>query len=170
MTLPAAVPRSRWRVWLVRILILLVVVVGAGGAALYSYADTLIETQLRPAIVTLLQDRFESDVELSSLKVSLVPTLRVRGEGLQLRKKGRTDIPPLIAIRAFTISADVRELWERRVDRVHLEGLEIVVPPRRGADMPGPRPAAASTAPPSGATTTASAGSNPPDAFIKELV
>src|SRR4029453_714765 len=142
-----AAPRSRWRVWLVRILILLVVVVVAGGAALYAYADTLIERQLGAAIIALLEDRFESDVELSSLKVSMVPTLRVRGEGLKVRKKGRTDIPPLIAIRAFTISADVHELWERRLDRVHLEGLEIVVPPRRGADMPGPRPSTAAATP-----------------------
>src|SRR5262245_16503706 len=92
----------------------------------------------------------------------MVPTLHVRGEGLTLRKKGRTDIPPLIAIRALTISASVRELWERRIDRVHLEGLEIVVPPRRGADMPGPRPSAA--------PSMASAGDGEPDAFIKELV
>src|SRR5262245_25927618 len=111
-------PGRRWRVWLVRILILVVVVAGAGGAVLYAYADTLIETHLRPAIIALLQDRFESDVELSSLKVSMVPTLHVRGEGVKLRKKGRTDIPPLISIRAFTISGGVRELWARRIDRV----------------------------------------------------
>jgi hypothetical protein len=157
-----APPRRRWRVWLVRILILFALVLGAGGAALYSYADTLIETHLRPATIALLEDRFESDVELSSLKVSIVPTLHIRGEGLKLRKKGRTDIPPLIAIRAFTISASARELWDRRIDRVHLEGLEIVVPPRRGADMPSPRTAAAPSTP--------LAGDGAPDAFIKELV
>jgi hypothetical protein len=165
-----SLPRPRWRVWLFRILLLLGVVVGAGGVALYSYADTLIETQLRPAIIVLLQDRFDSDVELSSLKVSMVPTLHVRGEGLKLRKKGLTDIPPLIAIRAFTISADVRELWDRRIDRVHLEGLEIVVPPRRGADMPGSPPTSASSTPPPAAASTTSAETNGPDAFIKELV
>ena len=159
---PVAAPRSRRRVWLLRILVLLVFVFSIGGVAVYYYADTLIERHLRPATIALLEDRFESDVELSSLKVSMVPALRIRGEGLKLRKKGRTDIPPLIAIRAFTISADVRELWERRIDRVHLEGLEIVVPPRRGADMPGPRPAAA--------PNTAFSGDTAPDAFIKELV
>jgi hypothetical protein len=159
---PVAVPPTRRRVWLLRVLVLLVVVLAAGGAALYYYADTLIEKHLRPAMIALLEDRFESAVELSSLKVSMVPALSVRGEGLTLRKKGRTDIPPLIVIRAFTISAGVRELWERRIDRVHLEGLEIVVPPRRGADMPGPKPSPASA--------SSGAGGSEPDAFIKELV
>ena len=160
---PPVARRSRGRTWLIRSLVLLIVALAAGGGALYYYADTLIERHLRPATIALLEERFESAVELSSLKVSMVPSLSVRGEGLTLRKKGRTDIPPLIVIRAFTISASPRELWERRIERVHLEGLEIMVPPKRGADMPGARRGAdgnSAEAAPDGA----------PDAFIKEII
>jgi len=129
---PGPAGRSHWlRRWLFRVGGLVAIVAAAGLAALYYYAETLVEQHLRPAMISLLEERFDSAVELESLRVTMAPTLSVRGEGLTLRKKGRTDLPPLIAIRAFTIAGNVRELWNRRIDRVHLEGLEIVVPPRR---------------------------------------
>jgi len=115
----------RWRVIGVSLLIF-----AAGAASLYYYAGTLIERRLRPAIIELLEQRFDSKVELDALTVGFTPTLSIRGEGLTLRHQGRTDIPPLISIRAFTISSSVRELWERHIDRVHVEGLEFMIPPR----------------------------------------
>jgi len=162
---PGPAGRSHWlRRWLFRVGGLVAIVAAAGLAALYYYAETLVEQHLRPAMISLLEERFDSAVELESLRVTMAPTLSVRGEGLTLRKKGRTDLPPLIAIRAFTIAGNVRELWNRRIDRVHLEGLEIVVPPRRGADMPGLKSGEPVTTP---STTT---GASAPDAFIREIV
>lgn len=116
---------------------LTVLIVGAVSAiSLYYYADSLVERRLRPATIAFLEQRFDSKVELADLSVTLRPALQVRGEGLTLRHQGRTDIPPLISIRAFTISGGLRELWQRRIDRIHLEGLELMIPPRRGKDMP----------------------------------
>ena len=68
----------------------------------------------------------------------MFPTLAIRGEGLVLRKRGRTDIPPIITIRAFTIESSVRELWTRHIDRVRLEGLHIAdsAAARRGHAAP----------------------------------
>jgi hypothetical protein len=122
-----------------------VIVLAGVVVALYLYGDNLIEARLRPATIELLERRFNSQVELASLDASFVPTLSVRGEGLVLRHQGRTDIPPIITIRAFTIESSVRELWTRHIDRVHLEGLEIMIPPRRTKDMPKLTPAADST-------------------------
>jgi hypothetical protein len=121
------------------------ILLGVGFLALYAYADRLIEGQLRPATIELLERRFDSKVELASLRARFVPTLSVRGEGLVLRHQGRTDIPPIITIRAFTIESSVRELWARHIDRVHLEGLEIMIPPRRTKDMPTLQPDGDST-------------------------
>ncbi len=152
---------SRKRRWIVRVACSLAILVVGAAIALYYYADALIEQRLRPATIALLEERFDSKVELTDLEVRFVPTLSVRAEGLTVRHQGRTDIPPLIAIRAFTVSSSVRELWERRIDRVHLEGLEITIPPRRGADMPGLKTRARSS--PSG-------GDGRPDVHIKELL
>ena len=116
----------------------LVVLIVASAAAIgvYYYAETLVESRLRPATIELLERRLNSRVELASMKVTFRPKPSVRVEGLTVRYQGRTDIPPLMSVRVLTISASVAELWNRRVDRVHLEGLELMIPPRRRADMP----------------------------------
>jgi hypothetical protein len=164
MTPPAAAGTGSWRRrWLI-VATTLLIAVAIGGAVLYAYAATLIEQRLRPATIALLEERFDSKVELASMRVSLTPTLSVRGEGLTLRHQGRTDIPPLITIRAFTISSSVRELWARHIDRVHLEGLEIMVPPRRGADMPSLKAAVAPDA------ARPDRDNRPADVSIHELV
>jgi hypothetical protein len=109
-----------------------------GGA--YVYADRAVERYLRPAIVQLLEERMDGRVTLDALRVRVFPRLSVRGEGLTVRHAGRTDIPPLLTARTFTVDATARELWTRRVERVHLDGLEITIPPGRGREMPRPAP------------------------------
>jgi hypothetical protein len=128
--------RSSWKI--VGITVLMIGAVCAIG--LYYYANRLVEQRLRPATVALLERRFDSRVELGALRVHFNPRLSITGEGLVLRHQGRTDIPPLISIREFTVSASLRGLWGRSVGRVHLEGLEIMIPPRRGEDMPSLEP------------------------------
>ena len=151
------VTRNRRRRWLAGVAMALAVAITAAATGLYLYADRLIERRLRPATIELLERRFESEVELEKLSVSFVPALSIRGAGLTLRYHGRRDIAPIVTIRAFTIAAGLRELWSRRIDRVHLEGLAIVIPPRRGADLP-----------PLDAESEASDGK--PDVFIRELL
>jgi hypothetical protein len=102
----------------------------------YFIADDLITRRLRPATISLLADRFNGDVELRDLSVGVFP-LRVAGEGLTVRARGRRDIPPLMVVGRFTIESSVVGLWSRHVDRVHLRGLEITIPPRVHSE-PGP--------------------------------
>jgi hypothetical protein len=118
-----------------------IVVIGLGVAAgvfIWRSADALVEQRLRPATVRLLEERFNSHVQIERLVVKVFPGVSVRGEGLVMRHRDRPDVPPLITIKAFTIEAGIRELWTRRIDRVHLQGLHLIIPPRRGADMPSP--------------------------------
>jgi hypothetical protein len=117
------------------VVVLIVCAIGALG--LYLYADRLVETRLRPATVELLERRFNSKVDLASMSVTLTPRVRVRAEGITIRHQGRMDVPPLISMRAFTLTAGLDELWARRIHRVHVEGLELVIPPRR-PDLPEP--------------------------------
>ena len=119
-----------WFSW--RRFAVVVLIIGVGAAiGVYYYADRLIAQRLRPATIELLERRFESKVELDAMSVSLIPQLSVRAEGLTMRHRGRTDVPPLITMRAFTISGGLWDLWSRRVERIHVEGLEFVIPPRR---------------------------------------
>jgi hypothetical protein len=124
--------RPRWRV----ISAVALIVGVAAGIAFYYFADSIVERRLRAATIQLLEQRLDSQVELASMKVTLSPSLSIRGEGLAIRHRGRTDIPPLITMRAFTISGGLVPLWNRRIDRIQVEGLELMIPPRRGADMP----------------------------------
>lgn len=119
-----------WFSWRRFAVVVLILSVGA-AIALYYYANRLVVQRLRPATIQLLEQRFDSEVELESMHVSLTPRLSVRAEGITIRHRGRTDVPPLITMRAFTIAAGLQQLWTRRVERIHVEGLELVIPPRR---------------------------------------
>src|SRR5229473_29854 len=79
---------------------------------------------LRESAIKALGERFDSTVELASLKVSLFPQIAANGEGLVLRQKGRTDVPPLITIRRFSARTGLLALLRspRHVGNVRLEG------------------------------------------------
>src|SRR6266511_2541818 len=127
-------PRRRWRWWIAAVAS---VVVAAVAFAAGTMADSIVEHRLRPATIQLLEQRFDSDVELASLDVRVFPTLIIRADGLVLRHRERKDIPPLITAQSFTIESTLPELWARRVNRSRIEGLRITIPPRRREDMPG---------------------------------
>lgn len=87
--------------------------------------------QLRTRLTASLGERFNSQVDLKSLHVSVFPRVRVTGRGLVLRHQGRTDVPPLVAIEEFSADATLLGLLARplRLKDVHLQRLEINIPP-----------------------------------------
>jgi hypothetical protein len=78
-----------------------------------------------------LNDRFQSDVEVESLQVSVFPRPEVSGQGLRLRHHGRTDVPALIEIGSYSASAGLAGLMASplRLRTVELERMEISIPP-----------------------------------------
>ena len=86
---------------------------------------------LRGRLTQALGERFESEVDIASLRVSILPRLRVSGGGVILRHKGRTDVPPLITVASFTAEANLWGLIGSpvRLSGVRVEGLEINIPP-----------------------------------------
>jgi AsmA-like protein len=117
-------PRVR-RVLLVAGVLLLIC-----GAVLLSLASRM-TPYARDHIVEALQDKFDGDVELEAFQVSVFPRPEIFGEGLKLRHRGRTDVPPLITIKSFSASAGLLGLLGRRLRLrdVVLDGLEIHLPP-----------------------------------------
>ena len=90
-----------------------------------------VEPQIKQRLVNALGARFDSEVRLETLTVSLLPRPRLSGQGLVLRHKHRTDLPPLVTIASFSGEAGFVGLLSDpfRVTNIRLEGLEINVPP-----------------------------------------
>jgi hypothetical protein len=107
----------------------------AGGIG-YVYSKRKLQDlgpRARQRIIDALQERFDADVDLKSVQISVYPRPKAVGEELTIRHKGWNDPHPLIYIRRFTAETDYDTLIAKRnhVDVVRLEGLEIHVP-RRG--------------------------------------
>jgi hypothetical protein len=88
---------------------------------------------LRQLVVSTLQDRLGSDVELQSFSVDLFPAVTIRGEGLtiRLRNASAPAVPPLIQIERFTVHSGILDLLRRprHFRHVRLEKLVINIPP-----------------------------------------
>lgn len=89
-----------------------------------------VEPRIKQRLVNALGERFDSEVQLESLTVSLLPRPRISGRGLVLRYKHRTDVPALVTIASFSGEAALAGLLSDpvRVSNVRLEGLEVNVP------------------------------------------
>lgn len=111
-------------------LILCLLLLG-GAIALYFYVKGF-TPRARQRVIQALAERFDADVDLNSLDISLFPEPKAIGEGLSIRHKGWNDPHPLIYIRRFTAQTDFYTLLDgrNRVNLVRLEGLELHVPPR----------------------------------------
>jgi hypothetical protein len=108
------------------------VVVAVLGTAGVWAALRLSEPTLRARAIDMLEERFHSDVELKEFHVSVFPGVRVEGSGLALRKDGRTDVPPLIALERFSAQAGLRGMLGKpwKIEQIKLKGLVITVPPK----------------------------------------
>jgi len=105
-----------------------------------------VEPFIREQVIAYLHDRFDSEVEIAALRVrmrraSLVETLlnrghgliaTVEGDGVQLRHRGRRDLPPMFAMKQFRFDVELRTLLDRTkvLHLVTVDGMEINVPPK----------------------------------------
>ena len=113
-----------------RIVLYALLVVGL-LALLFLTLPITLTPSVRTRLIAALNERFDSKVEVAELRVSVLPRVRVAGEGVVLRFKGRTDVPPMIAIKSFSAEASLFGLigGPLHLSRVHLTGLEINIPP-----------------------------------------
>jgi hypothetical protein len=132
----------------------------AGLVALFIAASVMahrFEPYIREQAVTYLRDRFNSDVEIAALRVRLPKTsslrillsrgrgaiAEVQGEGIELRMKGRSDLPPMFRMRKFSFNVDIGGLFDtpKTVPLVVLDGMEINVPPKEDRPKTESKPA-----------------------------
>ncbi len=116
------------------ILILVIVAVLALGALAAASAEHWLGPAMRAAVVSKLEKRFQSKVELENLQISLFPIVRIAASNLRLHHQGRTDIPPLISMKKLTARLSPWDLLQKpvRIGSVHMEELNILIPPKRG--------------------------------------
>ena len=144
--------RRRRRTLLIAFALVLIV-----GAVLLSLA-TRITPHVRDRVVAALNTRFQSDVDLELLQLSVFPRPEISGEGLTLRHNGRTDVKPVISIGSYSGGAGLIGILSSplRLKTVELDRLEISIPPggirRRDAKRSPGR-----VSPPEAASTRSSA-------------
>jgi hypothetical protein len=78
-----------------------------------------------------LSSQLNLDTSVEDISVQFLPRPRVSGRALTLRVRGRPDIPPFISIRSFWVDVGLVSIMRRHVDTLHVDGLEITVPPRQ---------------------------------------
>jgi hypothetical protein len=104
-----------------------------GGIAGYFYIKTL-GPRSKERIIRALDDRFNADVSIQSIKLSILPHPTVTVEGLSVRHRNWPSRHPLFSARRFTAHFGFLTLFTRTdlVDLVKLEGLAVYLPPRGG--------------------------------------
>lgn len=105
------------------------ILVGLFGLALILWLVQWRSDSLRDRIVRTLSARFNADVTLEDLSVSLLPRVRVTGVNLKLQVRNRADLPPFISIDHFWMDLGPFSIIRRHVNVVHVDGLKISVPP-----------------------------------------
>jgi hypothetical protein len=116
--------RRSWFWVSIAALALIALAIGAVLSAVPLRSDTL-----RQRIVATLSDRLSSTVELGDLSLRVFPALHVEGRELVIRGRLHADQPPLIAIKAFTVDADLVGVWRKHIAHVDVTGLTISIPP-----------------------------------------
>jgi len=115
-------PERRWPIIVAGLLALFLAVMAVLGTRLSPY--------VRSWTIKALRERYESDIAFKKLDVlSVFPEVRVSGEGLELRHKGRNDVPPLVSIRKLSVEGNLLGFLRspRHFRRLELDGLEINV-------------------------------------------
>lgn len=150
---PSRISRgARWAIAAGVLLIVLIAAVVIGARSVTPW--------VHERIVKTLEESFGSRLELKTLDVSLFPSVRITGQGLVLRQKGREGGPPLITIDRFSAHTTILSLFRipTGVDHVRVEGLQIRV--QTGGEK--------STG--DGAAGTKPHGKKPPNFVIDEVI
>src|SRR5688572_33265363 len=89
--------------------VLVAAIVAAGIGVVISARQ--LEPRLRDWVTSTLGESLDSEVELGAVRLSWVPSLRLHADDLTVRHHGRTDVPPLLVVKTFTVDLRPTDLW-----------------------------------------------------------
>src|SRR5262250_1844510 len=94
------------------------------------------ELRTRDWIVAVLEERFQSGVELADFHVNVLPKMSVSGKGLSIRYRNRPEAAPMIRVEQFSFDLGFWSIFRApyKINRIHLQRMVIVVPPKQPAN------------------------------------
>lgn len=110
---------------------LLIALTLVGGALIAGYWSVRpgLSRWVKHQLAEHIERHFDGNVEVETLEVSLFPTVRVDGTGLELVLRQPAGAPPLITAKAFSAETSVLRLWRGGVKDLTVTGLVVTVPP-----------------------------------------
>jgi AsmA-like C-terminal region len=111
-------------------------VVGGMGVAIAAaliILSVVISRRSRDWLQEWMSHEYGSQVEISNFSVAVpFPLVQTEADNVTLHFHGRRDLPPLIAIQRIIMRTSILGLIRntRRISFVHLDGLQITIPPR----------------------------------------
>ncbi|MGC1483676.1 MAG: hypothetical protein WA789_07785 [Candidatus Acidiferrum sp.] len=129
------------RKWVVILGVVLLALIAASGVL--AWRARHMENSVRLLVIRSLSERFQSRVQLASLRVTGFPHLGVAGEDLTIYFHDRTDVPPLIHIDKLSFSLGVLAILRlpRHISSAQIESMTITIPPRGEKKRPKSRDA-----------------------------
>ena len=108
--------------WLVGIIAAIAIVF----AAVNEYVERIVKRDM----VKILAAHYHSEVELQDFDVAVLPSVRISGKGLVMRRSKDRNLPPFIAIQEFTVTAPLWNMLRnpKRLSTVELKELNITIP------------------------------------------
>lgn len=106
------------------------ILVVAVGFLAWRFRDLDILT--RKWIVNEISNRFQSQVELGSIRVTVFPRVSVTGENLVVHFHDRTDVPPLVRVDTFRFTLGLLDVLRapKHLHSASLRHMTISIPPR----------------------------------------
>jgi hypothetical protein len=104
----------------------------AGMVIFLSLRIRHLEDSTRAWVVSELEERFNSEVQLDEFHVNIVPTVGVTGEGLAIRYHNRSDLPPMFRVQRFSFNLGLLGIFSapRHISGISVDNMTITLPPR----------------------------------------
>jgi hypothetical protein len=118
------------RKWLALLVAFLLVLVVAAG--MLAWRARHMDNFVRLWVIRSLSERFQSRVELTTLRVTGFPHLGVTGEDLTIYFRNRSDVPPIIHVDKFAFDLGLIALLRlpNHISSAQIESMTITIPPR----------------------------------------
>jgi hypothetical protein len=99
----------------------------AAGAGYIALTSPWGGDRVRRSMVGYLSDKFDAEVAIAEMSISVVPRLSIQGRGLTLTKREDVASGPFVTLERFEVKGTALALLRRHLDAVSVDGFEFRV-------------------------------------------